>query len=57
MPYDDLRLSGAPGEYVVASWNMKRELGRELLLTDGDYKCPACGAMTLRFSDGGALWD
>lgn len=45
------------GSQVVASWNMEDALGRELLLSDGDYKCPACGAITLRFSDGGMLWD
>ena len=48
-PYDHPSLAGSPGENEVASWNMREELGRELKLTDGNYKCPRCGQITLRF--------
>jgi len=50
IPYDDARLARAPGQRVVAQW-------RGLVLTDGDYECPSCGMPSLRFSDGGMLWD
>jgi hypothetical protein len=57
IPYDDVRLAGAPGQRVVVEWAMQEELGRELVLTDGNYKCPSCEKLSLRFSDGGMLWD
>lgn len=56
-PYDDPRLSEAAGHRVVAQWNVRQELGRELLLTDGRYRCPECGGMSLRFVDSGVFWD
>jgi len=55
--YDDPRLSQAPGEKVVASWNVKEKLGREMVLTDGNYFCPGCKNMSLRFRDSGSRWD
>ena len=55
--YDDPRLVGSPGQRVVAQWNMREQLGRELLLTDGNYRCPKCRGMTLRFADSGLCWD
>ena len=57
IPYDNPRLSLTRGENEVASWYMFNELGRELILTDGKYKCPACGQMTLSFSDSGLCFD
>lgn len=58
VPYDDPRLIGTPGSRNVAEWNMQDSLGRELVLTDGTYKCPKCGKMSLTFGDGVALlWD
>jgi len=48
IPYDDPRVVGSPGERTFAEWNMKERLGRELILTDGSYKCPRCEKMTLR---------
>jgi len=42
---------------MVADWYMKAELGRELVLTDGKYRCPKCGKMSLEFSEGGLYWD
>lgn len=57
IPYDDARLSRAPGRRVVADWNIEEQLGRTVVLTDGDYKCPSCGMMSLRFADGGMCWD
>src|SRR5438128_1055567 len=55
IPYDDGRLRKSPGRHVMAEWNLP-ELGRELKLTDGKYRCPKCDKMTLRFSET-ALWD
>jgi len=57
IPYDDLRLSGLPGERTVAEWNVREQLGGELRLTDGSYKCPKCHELTLRFADSGLCWD
>jgi Zn finger protein HypA/HybF involved in hydrogenase expression len=57
IPYDDPTLLECPGKHVVASWNMGKQLGRELKLTDGDYRCPRCGQMSLRFADSGLCWD
>lgn len=57
IPYDDPRLAESTGQKVVAQWNVGQELGRELMLTDGNYLCPACGRMSLRFADTGLCWD
>ena len=57
IPCDDPSLSDNTGKHEVTSWNAKDKLGRELKLTDGNYKCPKCGQMTLHFEDGGLLWD
>ena len=57
IPYDDPSLSKSPGDHLVASWNMQDQLGRELVLTDGKYRCPKCGKMTLEFVDSGLCWD
>jgi hypothetical protein len=56
-PYDDKSVIGAEGENVVADWNLQGKLSRELILTDGNYKCPKCRNMTLHFSDSGLCWD
>ena len=55
--YDDPRLSESPGTRVVADWNVQEQLGRYLMLTDGNYMCPKCNKMSLRFRDSGSLWD
>lgn len=55
--YDDPRLSESPGERAVAEWNMQEQLGRELMLTDGNHMCPKCSKMSLRFRDSGLCWD
>lgn len=58
IPYDDPRLVGTAGGRNVAEWNMQDSLGRELVLTDGTYKCPKCGEMSLTFNDDSMLfWD
>ena len=57
IPYDDARLSELPGNHTVAQWNTAAHLGRELVLTDGKYRCPECGRMSLEFSDAGVCWD
>jgi hypothetical protein len=55
--YDDPSLIGRAGDNTVASWNVRDRLGRELVLHDGQYLCPACNAFTMRFADGGLMWD
>ena len=57
IPYDSRKLSGSKGQYIVADWNVREQLGRTLKLTDGTYKCPRCGEMTLRFQEGDLFWD
>lgn len=58
IPYDDPWLIGTAGERNLAEWNMQDSLGRILVLTDGNYKCPKCRKMTLTFNDDSAvLWD
>ncbi len=49
--YDDpvLQRSSEQERFSVADWDMSDELGRQLVLTDGEYRCPKCGEMTLRF--------
>ncbi len=56
IPYDDPRLSTSPGQQHVAEWDMEVQLGRTLVLTDGRYRCPRCGEMSLEFREGGR-WD
>jgi hypothetical protein len=58
IPYDDARLIGTVGDREVADWNIQDDLGRELVLTNGTYKCARCGEMSLTFNDENAvLWD
>ncbi|MBT3271558.1 MAG: hypothetical protein HN368_00265 [Spirochaetales bacterium] len=57
VPYDSRKLMGSKGQNVVADWNVREQLGRNLKLTDGTYKCPQCGEMSLQFSVGGIHWD
>lgn len=57
IPYDDPALSEDAGGHIVASWNVEDQLGRNLNLTDGNYRCPHCEQMTLRFKDSGFRWD
>jgi len=57
IPYDDPGLSDFPGDDVIASWNMEDRLGRDLILTNGKYKCPSCGNMSLEFIEYGLCWD
>ncbi len=49
VPYDQPELAGASGESQTAHWAMEHSLGRDLVLTDGTYRCPACESPTLRF--------
>jgi len=57
IPYDDPLLSEIPGKNVVTDWNVQEQLGRVLLLTDGKYRCPQCGQMTLSFVETDMCWD
>ena len=56
-PYNDEKLIGEIGEEEVESWNMEEDLGRELVLTNGTYFCPACEEFKLRFKPGMLCWD
>lgn len=49
VPYDQPELIGTRGSVKEASWSMQHELGRDLVLTDGLYRCPKCKGMSLRF--------
>lgn len=54
--YDTAKACGSVGEKTVFDWNVGNEIGRKLLLTDGDYICPSCHKFSLRFEDVGC-WD
>jgi Zn finger protein HypA/HybF involved in hydrogenase expression len=61
VPYDDPSLSQKSAESKreekwIASWNAE-EPGKTHVITDGAYKCPRCGNMALRFSEGKMFWD
>ncbi len=55
VPYDDANLCSRKGD-LVFNWNLEDQVGRHLVLTDGDYVCPKCGKFTLSFMDVGR-WD
>ena len=57
IPFDNPDLSRKPGRRVVESWSAKRVLGRDLNLTNGNYRCPKCSHLTLRFLNTGLNWD
>jgi plasmid stabilization system protein ParE len=57
VPYDNPRLSESPGKNVVTKWNLKAKIGRDLVLTDGNYLCPKCCNLSLHFRDTGLRWD
>lgn len=57
VPYDQSELCEQQGSDVVASWNVKEQIGRELKLTDGAYFCPACSTFGIRFFEGDICWD
>ena len=48
IPYDDDRICKQKGE-EVAFWSTEDKLGRDLILTNGQYLCPACGKHELSF--------
>jgi len=49
IPMSDGRNWRGDGE-VVVDWG-------ELILTDGHYRCPKCGAFELQFVRGDVMWD
>ena len=57
IPYDSPNLIGSPGEKIVARWNPIKKGDRQLILTDGKYKCPKCENMSLKFDESGICWD
>ena len=50
VPYTDKSLAGISGDYIV-------DTCYEFKLTNGSYKCPKCGKMTLYFESNLILWD
>jgi Zn finger protein HypA/HybF involved in hydrogenase expression len=54
--YDDPRLSKTPGKRTVAEWCIQ-ELDRDLILTNGNYMCPKCKKLSLRFRNTGLCWN
>jgi hypothetical protein len=57
IPYDDPELIGTTIDSVAASWYAKDKLGRDLILYEGTYLCPACGNYSLYLEDCGLSWD
>jgi hypothetical protein len=49
IPYDSSKLLHKEGDNLVAWWNVSDKLGRVLVLTDGDYLCPACNKYHMTF--------
>lgn len=49
VPYDQTELIGCRGALTEASCWMQEGIGRDLVLTDGLYRCPRCNRMSLRF--------
>jgi Zn finger protein HypA/HybF involved in hydrogenase expression len=57
IPYDDPRLSKTPGKRKVAQCSIEDPLDRDLILTNGNYMCPKCKKLWLRFRKGRLHWD
>ena len=56
VPYNSQSLIKTIGPEVVAEWGWLDE-GNHVVLTNGQYFCPACHQYTLTFRDGGIMWD
>ena len=54
IPFSDPCLLGETGKHTVAEWRFHE---KPIVLTDGKYKCPRCGKMTLTFKHSGLMWD
>jgi hypothetical protein len=54
--YDSEELMKVKGKQVE-SWNMQKQLGRILVLTDGKYYCPSCKTYEMTFESGTLRWD
>ncbi|MDP6495537.1 MAG: hypothetical protein QGI09_09010 [Dehalococcoidia bacterium] len=53
IPYDSPELQGSQGESWVAScWMPDPPFERDMEIYGGEYKCPKCEKMTLRFAPG-----
>lgn len=55
--YDNALLIGDKGNQVVESWCVQNKIDRELILTNGTYKCPKCKNKSLHFESGMLFWD
>ncbi len=56
LPYDSPELIKRAGN-PIETWNAAGELGRVLVLTDGEYRCPKCKEFKMTFKPAGILWD
>lgn len=54
--YDDPPLHPKQAGQPVATWDVASEIGRDLVLHEGNYYCPRCHEMTLTFNLTG-MWD
>lgn len=52
VPYDQPELIGTRGTHDGVNWSMEDEPGRNMVLTNGNYLCPACQGLSLRFEVG-----
>lgn len=57
IPYDNKKLRLSRGKEIVCEWNMEDDLGRNLELYNGNYFCPKCRKMSLKFINSGICWD
>lgn len=57
IPYDDIQLIGDKGDRDIVRWNLMGILDRELVITNGSYKCPKCNSMELTFFGPISRWD
>jgi len=55
-PYDSKKAYATLGKKNVFNWRVVDEIGRVLVLTDGNYICPSCRKFSLKFFDVGN-WD
>jgi len=55
LPYNSPELRATQGGKVVVWWKLKE--GEDVVLTDDNHFCPACGLYQMKFEAGGIRWD
>lgn len=56
-PYNDPKLSDGAGEEMVVLVNIPYMKCSNFVLTDGNYLCPKCQNVMLRFTKSDMVWD